>query len=162
MSWKRLEDFFKTSWRHVFQTSSKHVFRTSSRRLQRNNFLSSKTFLRRLPRRLCKTSSRRLCKTSSRRLGRRKIVILKAFWRRSENMSWRRLQDQQMFAGNVLKNVSAIYLTYNISVICWNSHEAKTCWKCIHLFKLDETFIDYMLSSDYHTFQDILHLIYFH
>ena len=38
-----------------------------------------------------KTSLRRLCKTSSRRLGRRKIFTLKTFWRR--------LQDQQMFAG---------------------------------------------------------------
>ena len=45
-------------------------------------------------------------------------------------------------SNSVLRNVSVIYLTYNISVICWNSREAKTCWKCIHLFKLDETFID--------------------
>ena len=44
---------------------------------------------------------RRLCKTSSRRLGRPKIVTLKACWRRLEDMSWRRLQDQQMFAGSV-------------------------------------------------------------
>ena len=29
-----------------------------------------------------------------------------------------------------------ICLTYNMSVICCNSREAKTCWKCIHLFKL--------------------------
>ena len=139
MSWKRLEDIFKTSWRHVFQTSSRNVFRTSSRRLQRNNFLSSKTFSRRLPRSLCKTSfiSITFCCSALKQC----------------------LQDQQIFAGNTLKNVSGIYLTYNISVICWNSHEAKTCWKCIHLFKLEETFIDYMLSSDYDTFQDILHLI---
>ena len=45
-------------------------------------------------------------------------------------------------SNSVLMNVSVIYLTYNISVICWNSREAKTCWKCIHLFKLDETFVD--------------------
>ena len=41
-----------------------------------------------------KMSSRCICKTSSRRLGRRKIVTLKTFWRR--------LQDQQMFAGVLL------------------------------------------------------------
>ena len=45
-------------------------------------------------------------------------------------------------SNSVLMNVSVIYLTYNISVICWNSREAKTCWNCIHLFKLDKTFID--------------------
>ena len=37
------------------------------------------------------------------------------------------------------RNFSAICLTYNMSVICWNSREAKTCWKCIHLFKLVST-----------------------
>ena len=37
---------------------------------------------------------------------------------------------------NVLMNFSAIYLTYNMFVICCNSREVKTCWKCIHLFKL--------------------------
>ena len=62
---------FKTSSRYVFKTSSRHVFKTSWRRLQRNNFSSSKM--------------------SSRRLGRRKIATLKT--------CWRRLQDQQMFAG---------------------------------------------------------------
>ena len=31
--------------------------------------------------------------------------------------------------------------TYNMSVICWNFREAKTC-KYIQLFKLDEMFID--------------------
>ena len=37
--------------------------------------------------------------TSSRRLGRWKIVALNTFWRRFQDMSSRRLQDQQMFAG---------------------------------------------------------------
>ena len=32
--------------------------------------------------------------------------------------------------------------TYNMSVIYWNSREAKTCCKYIYLFKLDEMFID--------------------
>ena len=41
---------FKTSSRHVFKTSSRHVFKTSSRRLQRNNFSSSETSFRRVPR----------------------------------------------------------------------------------------------------------------
>ena len=65
---------FKTSSRYVFKTSSRHVFKTSSRRLQRNNFSSSKT---------------------SSRKGRSKIVTLKT--------CWRRLQDQQMFAGHILQ-----------------------------------------------------------
>ena len=85
---------FKTSSRHVFKTSSRHVFKTSSRRLQRNNFSSSKTSSRRLARGL-----ENVFKTSSRRLGRRKIVTLKTCWSRLQDMSWRRLQDQQMFAG---------------------------------------------------------------
>ena len=41
---------FKTSSRHVFKTSSRHVFKTPSRRLQRNNFSSSETSSRRVPR----------------------------------------------------------------------------------------------------------------
>ena len=44
-SWKHV---LKTSWRHVLKTSWRHVLKTSSTRLQRNNFLSSKTFSRRL------------------------------------------------------------------------------------------------------------------
>ena len=50
-----------------------------------------------------KTSSRHVFKTSfkmsSRRLGRRKIVKLKTYWRHLQDMSWRRLEDQKMFAG---------------------------------------------------------------
>ena len=80
MSWKRLEDILKTSWRHVFKTTS--------RRLQRNNFLSSKTFSRRL-----QEVSQDVFKMSSRRLGRRKIVTLKTFWRCLQDILWRRLQD---------------------------------------------------------------------
>ena len=67
-----LQDVLKTSSRYVFKTSSRHVF---------------------------KTSSRHVFKTSSRRLGRRKIVTLKTCWRRLQDMFWRRLEDQQMFAG---------------------------------------------------------------
>ena len=65
----------------VLKTSSRHILKTSWRRLQCNNFLSFKT--------------------SSRRLGRQKIVMLKTCWRRLQDMSWRRLEDQQMFAGEL-------------------------------------------------------------
>ena len=38
---------------------------------------------------------------------------------------------------------SGTFLTYNMSVICCNSHKVKICWECIHLLKacFDETFI---------------------
>ena len=39
----------------------------------------------------------------------------------------------------MLRNFLMISLTYNMSVICCNSREVKTCWKCIHLFKLVST-----------------------
>ena len=90
-----LQDVFKKSSRHVFKTSSRHVFKTSWRRLQRNNFSSSKT--------------------SSRRLGRRKIVILKTCWRGLQDMSSRRLQDQQMFAG-VFHPYKVLRCVYNITI----------------------------------------------
>ena len=72
----------------VLQISSRHVFKTLWRRLQRNNFLSSKTFSRRLARCLQDTF-----KTSSRYLGRRKIAtlsledVLKMSWRPT-NVCW--------------------------------------------------------------------------
>ena len=72
----------------VLQISSRHVFKTLWRRLQRNNFLSSKTFSRRLARCLQDTF-----KTSSRYLGRRKITtlsledVLKMSWRPT-NVCW--------------------------------------------------------------------------
>ena len=72
----------------VLQISSRHVFKTLWRRLQRNNFLSSKTFSRRLARCLQDTF-----KTSSRYLGRRKIAtlsledFLKMSWRPT-NVCW--------------------------------------------------------------------------
>ena len=75
---------FKASSRHVFKTSSRHVFNNSWKHLQGNIFLSSKT--------------------SSRLLVRRKIVTLKTCWRRFQDMSWRRLQDQQMFVGKRLRH----------------------------------------------------------
>ena len=37
---------------------------------------------------------------------------------------------------NVLRSFFAISLTYNKSLICCNSHEDKTFWKCIHLLKM--------------------------
>ena len=61
---RRLEDVF-------------HVLKTFSTRLQRNNFSSYKTSLR------------RLAKTSWRRLGRQKIVTLKTSWRHVSKTSWR-------------------------------------------------------------------------
>ena len=64
---------------NIFNTSSRHVFKTSSRLVQRNNFTSSKT------------SSRRLCKMSSR--------CLQDVLEDVKLLRWRRLQDQQMFAG---------------------------------------------------------------
>ena len=70
---------FKTSSRPVFKASSRHVFKTSSRGLQCNNFFSSKT--------------------SWRRLGRQNIIMLKTCWRCLQDMSWGRLEDQQMFTG---------------------------------------------------------------
>ena len=58
-------------------------------------------------------SSRRLqdvfktpCEVPSRRLGRRKIVTLKTYQRRLQDMSWRRLEDQQMFVGLVMALLS--------------------------------------------------------
>ena len=86
-----LHSVFKTSSRYVFKTSSRHVFKTSSRHV-------------------FKTSSRRLQRnnfSSSRRLGRRKIVTPKT--------CWRRLPDEQMFAGKslfceILNSVNDIFL----------------------------------------------------
>ena len=72
----------------VFKTSSRHVLKKSLISLQRNNFSSSMTSWRCLEN-ILKTS----CKTSWRRLGRRKIIALKRYWSRLEDMSWRRLED---------------------------------------------------------------------
>ena len=83
------------SSRRLEGMSSRHHQDMSSRRLQD---MSSRRLLDMYSRRLQDISSRRLqlnnflsSKTSSRQLGRRKIVTLKT--------CWRRLQDQQMFAG---------------------------------------------------------------
>ena len=38
----------------------------------------------------------------------------------------------------MLRNFSAISLTYNMSMICCNSHDKKTYWKCIHLLHVDQ------------------------
>ena len=89
-SWRRLQDL---SSRCLQDMSSRYVFKTSWRRLQCNNFSSSKTSWRCL-----EDVLQEVFKTSSKRLGRRKIATLKTCWRRLQNMFWRRLQDQQMFA----------------------------------------------------------------
>ena len=89
-----LHNVFKTSSRHVFKTSSRHVFKTSSRYV-------------------FKTSSRHVFKTSSRRLGRRKIVTLKT--------CWRRLQDQQIFAGNKLNGPYIKYVGVGTGGFLWES-----------------------------------------
>ena len=86
-----LHNVLKTSSRHVLKTSSRHVFKTSWSRLQRNNFLSSKT------------SSRRLW-----------IMPCKMYNYYAEDvlkMSWRCLQDQQMFAGKLVLQSNRISLT---------------------------------------------------
>ena len=70
---------FKTSSRYVFKTSSRHVFKTSSRRLARCLLDVFATGLQ------------NVLKTFLRRVGRLKIVTLKTYWRR--------LEDQQTFAG---------------------------------------------------------------
>ena len=60
-----------------------------------------------------KTSSRRIYKTSSRCLGRRKIVTLKKYWRRLEDMSWRCLQDVLKTNKCLLGSVSDATLSNN-------------------------------------------------
>ena len=83
------------SSRRLQDISSRHLQGMSSRRFQGMSSIIlenifSATFL----------SS----KTSSRLLVRRKIVTLKTCWRRFQDMSWRRLQDQQMFARKRLRH----------------------------------------------------------
>ena len=63
------QDVFKTCLEDAFKRCLQDVFKTSSRRLQRNNFSSSKTSWK------------------------RKIVSLKTYWRRLQDMSWRHLED---------------------------------------------------------------------
>ena len=84
----------------VLKTSSRHAVKTSWRCFQRNNFSSSKTSSRRL-----KDALRDVFKTSSRRLQ----DVLKTSWKTKNcyvedvsKASSRRLEDQQMFAGNQL------------------------------------------------------------
>ena len=77
-----LQDMLKSSSRYLFKTSSIRVFKTSSRHAFKTSW-----------RDVFKTSSRYLCKRSWRRLGRRETVSLKMCWRRSEDMSSRRLED---------------------------------------------------------------------
>ena len=99
-SWRYV---FKTSSRHVFKASSRHAFKTSSRLLQRNNFSSSKTSSRRFARCLQdvfasvqdvleKSWKTKNCYTED---------VLKTSSRHVFKASSRRLEDQQMFAGQL-------------------------------------------------------------
>ena len=104
---------FKASLKCLPDMSSRHLQDMSSRHLQdmslkRLEDVFSVTFFC-LPRRrqdvlrdVFKTSSRSLkgvFKTSSRRLGKWNLLTLKSWRRRLQYISWRRLQDQQRFAG---------------------------------------------------------------
>ena len=80
-----LQDIFKTFWKYSFKMSLRHVFKTSSRHVLKalEDVFSITIF--HLPRHL-----QNVFKTSSRRLGRRKIVtLMKMYWRRLQDMSWR-------------------------------------------------------------------------
>ena len=85
----------------VLKLSSRYVLKTSSTHLQCNIFLSSKMSTSGLED-VLKTSWRRfedilqgVLKKAGKRLRRRKIVTLKTFWRRLEEMPWRHLGDKQ-------------------------------------------------------------------
>ena len=85
------------------------VSNTSSRRLQRNNFLSSKTFSRRLARCLqdvFKTYLQDDFKTSWKTKKCYAEDVLKTSSRHVLKTSGRRLEDQQMFAGLFTRSVS--------------------------------------------------------
>ena len=107
---RRLEDVFKICLQDVFKTCLQDVF---------------SVIIFRLPRRL-EDVLREILKTSSRRLGRRKIVTLKTWWRR--------LEDQQMFAGNEGWEIFLVFLLKTISCPCLLGSELKLIfyWK-IHL-----------------------------
>ena len=72
---------------NLLKTSSRHVFKTSGRRLQRKSFLSSKTSW--------KTKN---CYAED---------VLKTFSRHVSKTSLRRLEDQQMFAGYIVRTTTA-------------------------------------------------------
>ena len=91
----------KTSWRRLQDMSSKNHQDMSSRRL--HDVFSVTIF--RLPRRL-EDLFKTFCEMSSRRLVRRKIVMLKTYWRHLQDMSWRRLRD-------VLKTNKCLLGTYS-------------------------------------------------
>ena len=108
--------------------SSKHVLKMSSTCLRRNNLTSSKTSWRHLAKkswRLLEDVFKTSRKTSSRRLGRRKIVMLKT--------SWRRLEDQQMFAGyctcDQMKRSS-----YDVHIFMWISWTFSLSLASIRMF----------------------------
>ena len=112
-----LHSVFKASSRYVFKTSSRHVFKMSSGHVFKT---SSRHVFKKSSRRLQDMSSRRLQDMPSRRLQdvfsvtifclprRLQDVfcyaedVLKTFSRHILKTSWRRLQDQQMFTGNIV------------------------------------------------------------
>ena len=97
------QDVLKTSSRYVLKTSSKHVFKTSTRCLQRNNFSSSKTSSRRFARCLQDVfaSVQDVLETSWKTKNCYTEDVLKTSSRHVFKASSRRLEDQQMFAGQL-------------------------------------------------------------
>ena len=93
-----LQDVVKASSRHVFRTPSRHVVKTSWRRLHRNNFSSSKTSSRRLQDVFARCLQD-IFETSWKTKNCYAEDVLKTSSRHILKTSWRRLQDQQMFAG---------------------------------------------------------------
>ena len=93
-----LQDVVKASSRHVFRTPSRHVVKTSWRRLHRNNFSSSKASSRRLQDVFARCLQD-IFETSWKTKNCYAEDVLKTSSRHILKTSWRRLQDQQMFAG---------------------------------------------------------------
>ena len=127
MSSRRLQDM---SSRRLQDMSSRHVFKKSSRHLQRNNFSSSNTSSRHLAR--CLQDVKTFWKTKNCYAE----DILRSY---AKDMSWRRLQDQQMFARKYLmslkSNITYIF-SHNNAKIKVNSYDILAIekhWLCIIL-----------------------------
>ena len=82
-----------------------------------------------------KTSLQEVFKTSSRRLGRQKIVSQKRCWKRLQGMSWRRLEDQQMFAGFKL-NLNLFFWLPN-KILVFSLVSEKLLWISVTSNELD-------------------------
>ena len=93
----------KTSWRRLQDMSSRRLQDMSSRRLQRNNFSSSKTSSRRFARCLQDVfaSVQDVLETSWKTKNCYTEDVLKTSSRHVFKASSRRLEDQQMFAGQL-------------------------------------------------------------